>query len=289
MRKHKISTKVKNGFLRIFLIISGSFISSIAVNAFIIPHKLLSGGVFGVSLIIQYLSGLPAGYLILLFNIPIFIIGIKAVDKDFIFFSLIGMLSLSGFLIITKDISLYLKVNDILLSCVYGGVLGGIGSGLVFRSRASQGGTDIIAVIIKKRVGTSIASFSFSVNLVIVIIGAAIASVEKAMYTLILMYITSVVIDKVIGGFDTKKMLLIITDKEDEVSNAIMKDVGRGVTFFYGEGAYTGDKKRIIYCIITVKQLSRIKKIIEDVDEAAFISVVDTSEVNGPGFKKAAL
>jgi len=199
------------------------------------------------------------------------------------------MLSLSGFLIITKDISLYLKVKDILLSCVYGGVIGGIGAGLVFRSRASQGGIDIIAVIIKKKVGTSIASLSFSMNLVIVAVGAIIASVEKAMYTLILMYITSVVVDKVIGGFDTKKMLLVITDKEEEVSNAIMQDLGRGVTFFYGEGAYTGDRKRIIYCVITVKQLSRIKKIIEDVDETAFISIVDTSEVNGQGFKKAVL
>lgn len=285
----KIKNKIKEISIRISIIILGSFISAIAVNAFIIPHKLLSGGVFGASLIIQYLTGLPSGYLVLVFNIPIFIIGLKAVDRDFIFFSLIGMLSLSGFLILTKDISTYLKVNDILLSCIYGGVIGGIGAGLVFRSRASQGGLDIIAVIIKKRVGTSIASFSFAINLVIVVIGAAISSVEKAMYTLILMYITSVVINKVIGGFDMKKMLLIISDKEEEVSNAIMQDLGRGVTFFYGEGAYTGDRKKVLYCIITVKQLARVKKIIEDIDETAFISIVDTSEVNGRGFKGPAL
>lgn len=281
--------RFKENVFRVLMICLGSLISSIAINAFIIPHKLLSGGVFGVSLIIQYMSGLPSGYLILIFNIPIFLIGLKAVDKDFIFFSLIGMLSLSGFLLITKDISSYLKVNDILLSCIYGGVIGGIGAGIVFRNRASQGGVDIIAVIIKRKVGTSIASLSFGINLFIVAVGAAISDVEKAMYTLILMYITSVVVDKVIGGFDIKKMLLIITDKEEEVSNAIMKDLERGVTFFYGEGAYTGDKKKVLYCIITVKQLSRIKKIIEDIDRTAFISVVDTSEVKGHGFKKPAL
>jgi uncharacterized membrane-anchored protein YitT (DUF2179 family) len=281
--------RIKEGFLRIISIIIGSFISSIALNAFIIPHKLLSGGVSGISLIIQYLSGTPSGYLILAFNLPIFIIGLRVIDKDFILFSAIGMLSFSGFLILTKDISHFLQVKDILLSCIYGGVISGIGAGIVFRARASQGGIDIIAVIMRRRIGTSIASLAFGMNLFVVTIGTFIGSIEKAMYTLIAMYITSVVIDKVIGGFDIKKMLLIITEKEDEVSKAIMKDLGRGVTFFYGEGAYTGDKKKVIYCMITIKQLSRIKKIIEDIDPTSFISVIDASEVKGQGFKKSAL
>jgi uncharacterized membrane-anchored protein YitT (DUF2179 family) len=281
--------KIREVFFRVVSIIIGSFISSIALNAFIIPHKLLSGGVSGVSLIIQYLSSIPSGYLILAFNLPIFIIGLRVIDKDFIFFSAIGMLSFSGFLILTKDISHFLQVKDILLSCIYGGVISGIGAGIVFKFRASQGGIDIIAVIMRRKVGTSIASLSFGMNIFVVTIGAFIGSIDKAMYTLISMYITSVVIDKVIGGFDVKKMLLIITEKEVEVSKAIMEDLGRGVTFFYGEGAYTGDKKKVIYCMITIKQLSRIKKIIEDIDPTSFISVVDASEVTGQGFKKPAL
>ena len=281
--------KIKEVFFRVGSIIIGSFMSSIALNAFIIPHKLLSGGVSGISLIIQYLSGIPSGYLILVFNLPIFIIGLRVIDKDFILFSAIGMISFSVFLILTKDISHFLQVKDILLSCIYGGVISGIGAGIVFRCRASQGGIDIIAVIMRRRVGTSIASLAFGMNLFVVIIGAFIGSIEKAMYTLILMYITSVVIDKVIGGFDIKKMLLIITEKEVEVSKAIMKDLGRGVTFLYGEGAYTGDQKKVIYCMITVKQLSRIKKIIEDTDPTSFISIIDASEVKGQGFKKPAL
>jgi uncharacterized membrane-anchored protein YitT (DUF2179 family) len=281
--------KVKESLIRLFFICLGSFITAMAINAFIIPHKLLSGGITGISIIIQYTTNLPSGYLILLFNIPIFLIGLKAVDKDFILYSLIGMVSLSGFLIITKDISKVLVVNDMLLSCIYGGVIGGIGAGIVFRNRASQGGIDIIAVIIKRKVGTSIASLSFAMNLFVVAVGTMIGSIEKAMYTLILMYITSIVIDKVIGGFDIKKMLLIISDKEEEVASAIMQDLDRGVTFFYGEGAYTGDKKRVLYCIITVKQLSRIQKIVEEIDSSAFISIVDASEVKGHGFKKTAL
>ena len=281
--------KTKENVRRIIMIAFGSLLSAIAINSFIIPHKMLSGGITGISLIVQYVSNLPAGYLILALNVPIFIIGFKAVDWDFIIFSLIGMLSLSAFLIITKDISMLFKVNDILLSCIYGGVIGGIGAGIVFRNRASQGGIDIIAVIFKKKIGISIASLSFGMNIFVVALGTFIGSIEKAMYTLILMYITSVVIDRVIEGFDRKKMLLIITEKEEEVSNAIMQDLTRGVTFFYGEGAYTGDKKKVLYCIITTAQLSRVKKIISDIDPTSFISIVDASEVAGSGFKKPAL
>lgn len=279
---------IKANIKRVFMILLGSLLSAIAMNGFIIPHKLLSGGIAGIALISQYLSGLPAGYLILILNIPIFLIGLKAVDKDFVLFSLLGMVSLSVFLVLTKELSSIVKVHDILLSCVYGGVIGGIGAGIVFRNRASQGGIDIIAVIAKRKTGINIATLSFAINIVIVSVGAVVVNVEKAMYTLILMYITAVVVDKVIVGFDIKKMLLIITDKEQEVSSAIMNDLERGVTFFYGEGAYTGDRKKVLYCIITINQLAKIKKIVEDIDETAFISVVDASEVNGTGFKRSA-
>lgn len=281
--------KKREAVLRLFWILLGSFVSSIALNSFIIPHKLLSGGVTGVSILIQYVTGLPSGYFILALNIPIFIIGIRNVDKDFTFFSLIGMLSLSGFLIITKDISKVLMVNDILLSCIYGGVVGGIGAGIVFRARASQGGTDIIAVVVKRKNGMNIATMSFAINIVIVIVGAFLSNVETAMYTLISMYVSSAVIDRVMDGLEKKKMLFIVTEKEGEVSNEIMKALGRGITLFYGEGAYTGDEKRVINCVVTSKQVMKIKKIIDEIDPNAFMSIVDASEVNGKGFKKAAL
>lgn len=274
---------------RIILVLIGGLVCSLGINAFIIPHKLLSGGVSGISIIIQYLTGIPAGYLIFAFNVPIFIIGMREVDRDFILFSLLGMFSFSGFLILTGDVGRFLKVDDILLSTIYGGVISGIGMGITFRNRASQGGTDIIAVVAKKKSGINISTVSFAINAVIVLVGAALSSVEAALYTLILMYVSYFVMDKVIEGFDRKKLLFIVTEKEKEVSEAIMKELGRGVTFFYGEGAYTGDRKKIIYCIVTSKQLVRTKKIVEDIDAMSFISILDTSEVHGKGFKKAAI
>lgn len=280
---------IKETIKRSASIIFGSAISAVAFNGFIIPHKFLSGGISGISLIVQYVAGIPTGYLILILNIPIFLIGLKAVDRDFILFSMLGTVSLSILLVLTKNLDKYFVVKDMFLSCIYGGVLSGIGAGIVFRNRGSQGGVDIIAVIVKRRSGTSVAKFSFAMNIFVVTIGAILENVDKAMYTLIMMYIASVVIDTVIKGFDNKKMLLIITDKEKEVSEAILKELDRGVTFLYGEGAYTGDKKKVLYCVITVKQLMKVKKITEDIDKSAFISIVDTSEVKGKGFKMPAI
>lgn len=274
---------------RVVFILIGSLISALAINIFIIPHNLISGGVGGVAIIIQYLSGLPAGIFILIFNIPIFLIGLREVDRDFIIFSLIGMLSLSAFLILTGNVSNYFKLDDILLSAVYGGVIGGIGIGISLKNRGSQGGTDILAVVLKKRLGVNIATLSLAMNIVVVAIGACISNIETALYTLVSMYITSLVMDRVIEGFERKKMLFIVTEKEKEVSDGIMNGIGRGVTFFYGEGAYTGESKKVLYCIITSRQLSKVMKIVEDIDTTSFISIVDAAEVHGQGFKKAAL
>lgn len=281
--------KKEKTFRRIVFILLGSLISALAINMFIIPHNLISGGVGGIAIIIQYLSGIPSGVFILIFNIPIFIIGLKEVDRDFIIFSLIGTLSLSGFLIATGSVSKLFKLDDVLLSSVYGGVMSGIGLGIAFKNRGSQGGTDILAVVFKRRMGINIATVSLAMNILVVAVGAFISNVETALYTLVSMYITSQVMDRVIEGFERKKMIFIVTEKEKEVSNGIMQEIGRGVTFFYGEGAYTGDSKKVLYCIVTSRQLSRTMKIVEDIDPQSFISIVDTAEVQGHGFKKAAL
>ncbi len=279
----------KEMLFRIAFILLGSFLNSVAINSFIIPHKLLSGGVAGIAIIVQYVGNIPSGYLILALNIPIFIYGMREVDRDFIIYSLIGTFSLSAFLVLTAGISKYLMVDDTLLSCIFAGVIGGFGAGIVFRSRASMGGVDIIAVAIKRKSGINISTISLAINVVVVLIGLFISRLEIAMYTLITMYISSVVINRVIEGLDRKKLLFIVTEKEKEVSNMIMNELGRGVTYFYGEGAYTGERKRIIYCIVTLNQIVKVKKMIEDLDPTSLMSVIDVSEVQGKGFKGPAL
>lgn len=281
--------KKKEMITRLIMILLGSLLCALSINIFIIPHKLLGGGVSGLAIIAQYLTGLPSGYLILLLNIPIFIFGLKFVDKDFVIYSLFGMVSLSVLMILTVNINHVIKVDNLLLSCIYGGVIGGAGGGLVLRNRASLGGTDIISVIIKKKFGMNIANASLAMNLVVVSLGAFFTSFELALYTLISMYISSYAVNRVIEGFDRQKLLFIVTDKEKEVSQSIMSGLGRGVTFLNGEGAYTGESKKVIYCIVTSSQLVKTMKIINDIDENSFISLVNTSEVHGKGFKRPAL
>jgi uncharacterized membrane-anchored protein YitT (DUF2179 family) len=268
-------------------IILGSTISALAINIFITPHSLISGGVGGIALIIQYITGISSGVFVFLLNIPIFLIGMKRIDKSFIILSFAGMMSLSVMLVITKDIGASFSVRDTLLSSIYAGVFNGLGIGIVLSARGSMGGTDILAVAAKKKTGANISTLSFGMNLIVVTIGAILTkNFQVALYTLVAMYISSVVLDRVIQGVERKKLLLIVTSSEQEVSRAIMEEIGRGVTFLYGEGAYTGDKKRILYCIVTSKQLVRVKHIIEEADHSCFMSIIDTGEVEGRGFKK---
>lgn len=279
----------KEFVVRILMILIGSFTAAVGVNAFIIPHKLISGGVTGIAIIAEYMANIPTGILILVINIPIFIFGMKEIDKDFIVYSLLGTISNSIFLIITQGISSYIFTSDILLSSIYGGALTGIGLGLILKYGGSLGGIDIIAVVFKRRTGMNVSTLSFIMNIVIVGCGAFISGMDIILYTLAAMYITTILMDRVIEGLDRKKLLFIVTEKEEELSSVIMSTLGRGVTYFYGEGAYTGDRKRVLYCIVPLKQLMRVKRITEEVDPTAFITIIDASEVQGSGFKKQSI
>lgn len=211
----------------------------------------------------------------------------KRIDRNFIALSFAGMLALSVMLVVTKNIGSEFYVKDTLLSSIYAGVFNGLGVGIVLSTRGSMGGMDILVVAAKKKTGADISSLSFGMNLIVVTIGAMVTkNFQIALYTLITMYISSVVMDRVIQGIERKKLLLIVTSNEQEVSKTIMEEIGRGVTFLYGEGAYTGDKKRILYCIVTSKELVRVKHIVEEADSSCFMSIVDTGEVEGRGFKK---
>lgn len=269
------------------MIVLGSLIYSIGVNIFIIPHKLLSGGVVGIAIILQYLTRFPSGYWVMLINIPIFLIAIKAIDKEFGIFSFIGMTAMSLSLIFTRNLHNLYYISDPLTASLCGGVLTGLGAGLIFKSRASQGGSDIIAVVVKKKYGMSIGRIAFMINAVIVAMGMFIGSLESAVYTLIAMYMNATIVDKFIQGFSKEKVVLIVTGKCDKVKQAILESLGRGGTYLYGEGAYTGDKKKIIYCILTPKELEKAKNLIESIDPSAVVSIMDTSEVRGKGFKSA--
>ncbi len=271
-------------FIIIFI---GCIIASLGVNLFLVNAQLLSGGATGIALILQYLYNIPSGITMFLINIPLFFISYKMLNKKFTLYSAVGMVSLSISLIITKPLSNIVKVDDLLLYCIYGGVLCGLGYGLVFLRNGSTGGTDIIAMVIRKKYSNfEIGKLSFAINCIIVFIGALIFGLPKALYTLISMFIQVTLIDKVINGFNSKKLLLILTEKEEDVIQYVIKDMNRGVTSLIAEGEYTHELRKMLYIAVTSSQMVHLKNKILKVDPKAFITIVDVSEVNGKGFYK---
>ncbi|MBU5268830.1 YitT family protein [Clostridium cochlearium] len=282
--KYLNNLSVKN----IFFIILGSLISAIGINTFIVNASLLSGGVSGLALILEYTLDIPTGYSVLLINLPLLYLSYKKMDTKFTINTIIGSVSLSIMLILTRPLQKAVVLDDILLLCIYGGILNGIGVGLSFSNQGSTGGLDIVSSVIKKKYENfDIGKISFAFNFLIVVAGAFIFNIKIALYTLVSMYLTATMIDKVVKGFDNKeKLIFIITEKEVEVSKWIMDALGRGVTFLNGEGAYTSKEKKVLYCVVSLSQLPELKHMVKEIDNHAFISILDVSEVQGKGFKK---
>lgn len=277
--------KSKTFYIDVIVIILGCFIYSLGVNLFLTNAKLVSGGVTGIALIFQYASDIPSGVTVFLLNIPLFFVSYKFLSKRFTLYTAIGMVSISLSLILTKPLSSLVQVNDILLYCIYGGVLCGVGMGLVFYRNGSTGGIDIITMVIRKNYSNfEIGKLNFGFNLIIVAIAALIFGLPQALYTLISMFIQGTLLDKVLNGFTSKKLLLILTEKENDIINYVINDLHRGITSIMAEGEYTHSKKKMLYVAITSSQFISLKNKILRIDPKAFITIIDASEVKGKGF-----
>ncbi|WP_455796063.1 YitT family protein [Clostridium butyricum] len=279
--------KYRANIFDVLIIFLGCIIASLGVNVFLSHAQLLSGGATGLGLLVEYTTNIPAGITLFLINIPLLAVSFKKLSRSFTIYTTIGMLSLSISLMITKPIASAINIDglDLLLYCIYGGVLCGIGYGLVFLRNGSTGGTDVVTMLIRKKHSNfNIGSLGFSLNVIIIIIGAFIFGLPQALYTLISLFIQSIVLDKMLKGFSSKKLLLILTKKEANVINYVIKDLHRGVTSLLAEGEYTHDRKKMLYCIVTARQMVELKNTIYQIDPSAFITIVDISEVRGKGF-----
>jgi uncharacterized membrane-anchored protein YitT (DUF2179 family) len=261
-------------------------IASLGVNLFLVHAKLLSGGATGIALILEYTLKVPAGIVVFLINIPLLLISYKKLDRSFTIYTTIGMLCLSASLIITKSLASVINLEgDLLIYCIYGGVLCGVGYGIVFLRRGSTGGTDIITMLIRKKYSNfNIGSVGFSLNLLIVTVGAFIFGLPQALYTIISLFIQGLVLDRMLKGFNSRKLLLILTRKEEEIIKYVIKDLNRGITSLFAEGEYTHDRKKMLYCIVSPHQMVELKDTIHCIDPSAFITIIDISEVRGKGF-----
>lgn len=273
-----------NIFLPYLGIALGSFIFAFSLNYFIIANGLAEGGFTGLALIIHYLTGWSVGKVLITLNLPLFFIGGKMWGKSFVLKTLLGVSAVSLAVDLTTGFNF--KTHDLLLAALYGGVLSGVGIGLVLRSGATTGGIDIIARLVYEKTGISMGKIYFSFDLTIISIVAFFFGLEKALYTLVALYIFSQVIDRLVEGGNEARAVTIISGVNQVIANAIINELERGATILKGSGAYTGKEKNVLYVVISKHELLHLKKIIREIDPRAFIIVSSAYEVLGEGFRK---
>jgi uncharacterized membrane-anchored protein YitT (DUF2179 family) len=270
------------------LIIIGSFILASGFVFFITPNKILPGGVYGISIVLHYLFGTPVGVMALLFDIPLTLIGIRVLGPRFGFKTVLGF-SLTA--IFNDTITFFwgykpLVEGDVLLSCIFGGVLVGLGLGLMFRSKATSGGSDIVASILNKYTKIPIGQLMILVDSAIVLIGLVVFRDWKIpLYSWIVIFITGKVIDIVMAGISYDKSLFIISDKHEEIRDKIIHNLNRGGTLIEGKGMFNMAERKIIFTVVSRRELSILQEYIHQIDPRAFMTVTDATEILGEGFR----
>ena len=262
-------------------VVLGSAIYSLGMNMFYTPAKLLAGGATGFAQILHYQFGWPIALMVVLINIPLFLIGLWLINRKFIIYSAIGMAIFTGFIQLFSGLSI--PFTSPLTSVVVGGVLLGLGVGLIYRSGASVGGTDIIAKILNKYFSINMATSALAINAVIIFASAFVFGLDQAVLTICAMFISSQVNSFVIDGIDHRRAILIISDKKQELSEALMKKLNRGVTVIDAQGAYTGQEHSLMYIVINKHQLNLLKSIVKRVDPNAFFTIITVNGVYGRG------
>lgn len=266
------------------MITLGAIIYVFALKVFITPMQIPSGGIAGIALLCNYMLGMPIGVVSMVLNIPLLFFGYKMLGRDF-FFKTMYMTVLSSVL---TDLAGFLPAyeGDILLACLFGGIIKGVGFGLVIRVGGTSGGSDVVSKYLYRKRAVPIGTTNMLINVCVLAISALfLRSLESLFYGVIAQYVVSVVMDSIIYGGDVQKNALIITSKPDEVAQAIMHNIGHGVTAIEGKGMYTGKERTILMCVVRRHETNLVKKTILDIDDTAFMMLSDVSEVLGRGFK----
>jgi uncharacterized membrane-anchored protein YitT (DUF2179 family) len=284
-----------------FWIVVGSILTAASINVFLVPYKIAPGGVTGLATVIHYLSNarFPVGMTMLALNIPLFMAGIKFIGKKFIILTLFSTFLLSFVIDLSEPytsafVERYFSrfegleaAPDLLLYSIFGGSLMGVGLGLVFKSGATTGGTDLAARILNHFIPRlTMGQAMFLIDASVVVFAAIVFnSFLLAMYATVTLYISSKVIDVLLEGINFAKALFIISDESQEIAQRIMKDLNRGVTALKGKGMYTGNDKQVLMCVVHRSEFAQLKEIVTEIDRKAFIVLSDIREVLGEGFK----
>lgn len=281
---------VSSVFLEYMLITVGSAILAFGLVFFLEPNTIAPGGVTGLAIIIQKVSGIPIDITNLAINIPLFVLGLATLGKYFGIKTAYGTLILSVFIrffmnIVGPD---YVGVEDMLLSALYGGVLVGAGIGFVFKAGGTTGGTDLAGAILNKYIPSiSIPKLMMGFDLMIVVAAGIVnRKIETSLYSIIALYITVKIADFIVEDLNYAKAFYIISDNPHEIGSEILKTLNRGVTVLKAQGMYTGSEKEVLLCVVNRSQMTKLKDIVRKIDDNAFVMVTTVHEVLGEGFLK---
>lgn len=285
MKKQHETETVKHFIFRLFFITLGAGLAAGAIELFLVPNSIIDGGIIGIGLILNIITGIPFGILILILNLPFLFAGYKHIGKNFFISSSIAIVLLAIIEAAIKGMDPI--TTEPLLATVFGGLLLGIGVGLVIRNGGALDGTEILGILLTRRIPYSVGEFVMFFNIFIFSWAGFVLGWEQAMFSILTYYIASKAIDAVIQGLDDTKAILIVSDKSEELADTINERLGRSVTKLHGRGGYANVETDVIYVVITRLELSKLKEIIRTTDPDAFTTVMDTQETYGSKFKSA--
>ena len=273
----------KSGTILNYIVLTiGTIIAAAALEFFLIPNTILDGGVVGIAIIVYKLTQIPLGILVVLLNIPFVLVGYKALGKGFLVRTLYSMISFAIFLSFFEHFQPF--TEEILLATVVGGAILGVGVGLIIHFGGCVDGTESVGIVVSKKMNISVGQFVLLCNLVIYSAAGFIFGFDRAMYSLLTYFITFKVIDFVAEGLEQTKAALIITEKGTKLSDEIHNKLGRTTTSIKGKGLISGEKE-VLYCVLTRIEVFELKHIVESMDESAFISIMDVTDIIGNHIK----
>lgn len=272
---------------KIISIFIGAGLVAFSLECFLVPNEIIDGGITGISILTEHFTHLPLGIFLTLFNLPFLLLGYKHIGKTFAITTLCAVILMSTLTVILH--SMKPVTVDPLLAAVFGGIVLGIGVGLVIRAGGSTDGTEIVAIIYNRRIPFSVGEVIMFINLFILGSAGFVFGWNHAMYSLIAYFIAFKMIDVTIEGLDQSRFVWIISDRNREIGDAIVHRLGRGVTYLMGEGGFSGDKKQVVFCVITRLEEAKLKSIVEGLEPNAFLAIGNIHDMKGGRIKKRAI
>lgn len=268
----------------LFFITLGALIAASALECFLVPNKIIDGGIIGISIMCDYIfKDISLGLFIFILNMPFIFLALQKFGKHFVFNTFWGVSALAIFVTILHD---YVITHDLILSAIFGGVVLGLGVGLILRNNGSLDGTEIIAIRLAPKLGFSIGEIIMTFNVFIFFAAGFLFGFDRAMYSTLTYFIAYKVIDIVLEGLNESKSVWIVTDYSKDIGDSIIKNMDLSVTYIDAEGGYSGQKKRIVYCVTSRLQITKLKQLVREIDKTAFISIENVHEVEGVRVRK---